>query len=231
MKKRPDLVVMLTNNDLTVPDALEVFESCRDLPVQDWGFKNVGPEEKYLKELGRAMKDAGKNVYFEVISYNEEAYMRAAKLAEECKVDFLTGTKYSPTLHEVLKKAGINYSPFVGKVGCVWKGRSGMLMGDYDELVAEAKDLLYVKKTYGLDVSAYRHIESPEKVIDSLTQALPEAHICIAGSVDTYEKTDKLFDAGVAKFTMGSALFKGHWVPGGSFRENLEHVLNYMESR
>ena len=30
----PELIVMLTNNDKTVIDAVEVFESCKDLPVQ-----------------------------------------------------------------------------------------------------------------------------------------------------------------------------------------------------
>lgn len=228
MKKKPDIIVMLTHKDVTVSDAKEIFEQCKDLPVQDWGFKNVGHDDEYLKELAKAMKDAGKNVYFEVISYNEEAYKKAAELAAECQVDFVTGTKYSPVLHEALKKSGIGYSPFVGKVGCVYNGRSGMMMGEYDELVAEAKDLIEVKGTTGLDVSAYRHIVSGETVIERLTAALPNAHICIAGSVDSFEKIDFLTKNGVTKFTMGSALFDKLFVPDGSFRANLERVLDYM---
>lgn len=231
MKKKPNIIVMLTHHDITVPDAYDVFETCKDLPVQDWGFKNVGHEEAELKHIAKAMKAAGKTVYFEVISYNEEAYKKAAELAAECHVDFVTGTKYSPVLHDMLKKAGIGYSPFVGKVGCVWNGRSGMMMGDYDDLVAEAKNLLEIKGTTGLDVSAYRHIESPERVIDSLTTAFPNAHICIAGSVDSYDKIDKLFQAGVTKFTMGSALFDKKFVSDADFRKNLEHILAYMDRK
>jgi hypothetical protein len=36
------LIVMLTQNDITVGNAQEVFESCKDLPINFWGFKNVG---------------------------------------------------------------------------------------------------------------------------------------------------------------------------------------------
>ncbi len=230
MKQKPELIAMLTHKDVTIADGYDVFNMCKDLPVQDWGFKNVGPEEDELKRIAKSMKQAGKTVYFEVISYNEEAYVKAAKLAAECEVDFVTGTKYSPVLHDLLKKANVGYSPFVGKVGCFYNGRSGMLMGEYADILAEAKDLIEVKGTTGIDVSAYRHIESPERVIDTLTAALPSANICIAGSVDTYEKIDKLFDAGVTKFTMGSALFDSLFVEGG-FYPNLVKVLEYLKTK
>ena len=40
---RPDIIIMLTHHDVTVPDAAEVFEQCKDLEqVKLWGFKNVG---------------------------------------------------------------------------------------------------------------------------------------------------------------------------------------------
>ena len=34
MKKKPDIIVMLTHKDVTVPDAKEIFEQCKDLPVK-----------------------------------------------------------------------------------------------------------------------------------------------------------------------------------------------------
>ena len=34
-----NLVVMLTYNDVTVKNAYEVFNTCKNLPVQHWGFK------------------------------------------------------------------------------------------------------------------------------------------------------------------------------------------------
>ena len=37
---KPELIVMLTNHDITVTNAAAVFEACKDLPTQHWGFKD-----------------------------------------------------------------------------------------------------------------------------------------------------------------------------------------------
>jgi len=62
----PELIVMLTNNDETVGDALDAFRSAMDLPVKAWGFKDVGLPPKEMGALVDAMKQAGKSVYLEV---------------------------------------------------------------------------------------------------------------------------------------------------------------------
>ena len=56
----PELIIMLTNNDITVSNAAEVFESCKDLPAKKWGFKDVGLPKEEMIALAKAMKDAGK---------------------------------------------------------------------------------------------------------------------------------------------------------------------------
>ncbi|MCA5960882.1 hypothetical protein LC724_11295 [Blautia sp. RD014234] len=38
------IIIMLTHNDKTVPNAIEIFEENKDLPIQYWGFKDVGME-------------------------------------------------------------------------------------------------------------------------------------------------------------------------------------------
>ena len=53
------IIIMLTHNDQTVKNALEVFDSCKDLPVDFWGFKDVGLEHDKMAELIKAMKAAG----------------------------------------------------------------------------------------------------------------------------------------------------------------------------
>lgn len=78
------LIVMLTHNDVTVPDAKEVFLANQDLPVTNWGFKDVGLEPAAMKELCSLMKQAGKTTFLEVVTYTEEECMRGAKLAVEC---------------------------------------------------------------------------------------------------------------------------------------------------
>ncbi len=47
---KPEIIIMLTNNDITVKNAEEVFESCKDLPAKKWGFKDVGlPKDEMIK--------------------------------------------------------------------------------------------------------------------------------------------------------------------------------------
>ena len=66
------LIVMLTHHDVTVSNAKEVFESCRDLPVVNWGFKDVGMPPAQMRELCQLMKQAGKTTFLEVVTYSEE---------------------------------------------------------------------------------------------------------------------------------------------------------------
>ena len=65
----PELIIMLTNHDITVSNAEEVFESCKDLPAKKWGFKDVGLPKEEMKKLAEKMKAAGKETYMEVVTY------------------------------------------------------------------------------------------------------------------------------------------------------------------
>ena len=76
---KPELIIMLTHNDVTVENAIEVFESCKDLPAQRWGFKDVGLNKEEMIQLNKAMKAAGKTTYLEVVTYTEEGCIEGAK--------------------------------------------------------------------------------------------------------------------------------------------------------
>ena len=80
MKNRPNLIVMLTENDVTVKNAYEIFQECKDISeVTHWGFKNVGLPKDEMKQLVKAMKEAGKTTFLEVVTYDENSCMEAAK--------------------------------------------------------------------------------------------------------------------------------------------------------
>ena len=54
---KPELIVMLTHHDKTVPDALELFERTKEYPIKHWGFKDVGlPPDKMQTEHAAATK-------------------------------------------------------------------------------------------------------------------------------------------------------------------------------
>ena len=48
---KPELIVMLTYNDKTVENALELFNEMKDTPVTLWGFKDVGLPPEDMKKV------------------------------------------------------------------------------------------------------------------------------------------------------------------------------------
>ncbi len=223
---RPDIIVMLTHHDVTVPDAAEVFEVCKDIEaVKLWGFKNVGLPKDQMKALTAAMKAAGKTTFLEVVTYDEASCLDGAQTAIDCGFDYLMGTLYYDSVAKLLKDNGMDYLPFVGKVS----GSPSILEGTNEEIIQNAKDLM-AKGVTGFDILAYRHVVDGEKLAYEFCAAVP-ARICIAGSINSFARIDTMFDIGPWTFTMGSALFEKKFLPEGSFRENLIAVAEYMAKK
>ncbi len=222
---RPEIIIMLTHHDVTVKNAAEIFEECKDLPVKYWGFKNVGLPKDEMKALAKAMKDAGKTTFLEVVTYDEASCLDGAQTAIDCGFDCLMGTLYYDSVAKLLKDNNMDYMPFVGKVS----GSPSILEGSNEEIIANAKELM-AKGITGFDILAYRHVIDGEKLAREFCAAV-DAKICIAGSISSYERIDTMFDIGPWTFTMGSALFDKKFVPNGSFYENLEAVANYMAKK
>ncbi len=224
MRNGPNLIVMLTHDDVTVHNALEIFESCKDLDVQHWGFKNVGLPVEQMKDLVAAMKAAGKTTYLEVVTYDEASCLKAAGLAAACGVDVLMGTRYYDSVQALLKQNHVTYSPFAGKVS----GSPSILEGSNEEIIADAKAMME-KGVDTFDVLAYRHVVDGEKLAYDFCSAV-KARVCIAGSISSYERIGVMFDIMPWAFTMGSALFGKRFVENGSFRDNLIAVVSYMRA-
>ena len=220
---KPELIIMLTCNDITVSNAGEVFESCKDLPAQHWGFKDVGLSKEEMIALNKKMKEAGKTTYLEVVTYTEEGCLQGAELAGECGFDHLTGTIYYPAVDEIIQKYGLQYHPFPGKVG----GSPVALSGTIEEIVADSERLIAAGAA-GVDLTAYRYTDGdPVELAKAVGDAVGMDKLTIAGSVGNTERMDVMKELGVHAYTMGSALFNSNFVEGGTFRENLEFVLDY----
>lgn len=225
MYYKPELIIMLTCNDITVSNASEIFEACKDLPVQHWGFKDIGLSKDEMVQLNNSMKAAGKTTYLEVVTYSEDGCVAGATLAGECGFDHLTGTVYYPAVDKVLQKYHIKYHPFVGKVS----GSPVALTGTIEEIVEDSKRLISVGAA-GVDLTAFRYVDGdPFALIKSVGNAIGMEKLTIAGSVGNVTRMDQLAALGCHAYTMGSALFNGNFVKNGTFRENLEYVLNYLK--
>ncbi|MDO4555378.1 MAG: hypothetical protein Q4B70_09565 [Lachnospiraceae bacterium] len=223
---QPEIIIMLTNNDITVSDAEKVFEDCKDLPAQKWGFKDVGLEKDKMTALAKKMKDAGKETYIEVVTYTEEGCLEGAKLAYECGFDYLTGTLPFDSVLAYAKEHNLKYYPFAGDVG----GSPVELKGSIASIVESAKKAIEGGAD-GVDLTAYRYADGdPIELIQAVQEAVGADKVCIAGSIGNPARMDKMKEIGVAEYTMGSALFNGNFVKDGTFRENLQYVLDYLKA-
>ena len=90
----PNLIVMLTYHDVTVSNAAEVFELCKDTRAQYWGIKEEGLPLEEMQALFRRMKDCGKITCLEVVAYTEAEGLRGAEIAAACGCDLLMGTVF-----------------------------------------------------------------------------------------------------------------------------------------
>ena len=201
MNNTPQLIVMLTYNDMTVENAYEVFESCKDTDAMFFGMKEepLPPEE--MKKLYARMKECGKTTALEVVAYTEEECLRGAELGVQCGCDILMGTIFSDKVNDYCKAHNLKYMPFVGKV----YDRPSVLDGTIDEMIEEAKSYI-AKGAYGIDLLGYRYVGDAAELNRRLVKGL-DAPVCIAGSVNSNERLDELKDAAPWAFTIGSAFF------------------------
>lgn len=218
------LIVMLTSNDVTVSNALELFEQAKDLPVEFWGFKDIGLDTRQMKQLIERMKAAGKTAFLEVVHYREDECLRAAELAVECGVDYLTGTIFYDSILEVLKGTAVKYFPFFGDIS----GHPVVLDGEIDDIVRHGRQL-QDKGVHGLDLVAYRYRQST-RVGDLLRACIAQINIPLisAGSIDGWSRLEETIRSGIWAFTIGSALFEKKFVPGASFGDQIMAVRSRL---
>jgi 2,4-dienoyl-CoA reductase-like NADH-dependent reductase (Old Yellow Enzyme family) len=220
---KPEFILMLTYNDSTVKDALEIFRECKDLSITHWGFKDVGLPPDEMKALVREMKSAGKTTYLEVVSLSEEEGLRGAKIAVESGFDVLMGTVYFDSIRDYLKDKPIKYYPFPGHV----HSHPSILEGTMDEIVSHARSL-ESKGVQGMDLLTYRYTGDAPTLLKEVVKA-SSVPIVSAGSIESYKRIAEVWRTGAWGFTIGSALFDKKFVADGSFKDNARAVSEWLE--
>jgi len=221
---KPELIVMLTHNDETVKDAIELFDTLKDMPVKYWGFKDVGLPKDQMAKLVNAMRAANKTTCLEVVSLSEEEGLAGAKLAAETGFDILMGTVFYDSINNFLKTTSVQYYPFIGHV----HGHPTILDGTIDEVVAQARQL-EAKGVAGIDLLTYRYTgDAPrllKKVVDAVT--IP---VVSAGSINSCEMISEVWRMGVWGFTIGGAFFKKDFVKAGTLKDNIAYVNSWLNN-
>jgi hypothetical protein len=218
-----DFIFMLTREDQTVLDCLEVLEEIQALGLRHIGFKDVGVDRKTLHALNRAIKDAGATSYMEVVSTSPETAVQSARTAAEIGIDRLLGGGNAEEILGAIAGRGIAYYPFPGRpVGHPTK------LGGGPELIAKDCRRFLEMGCAGVDLLAYRATEAdPIALVKAAREGLgPVRGLICAGSVDSPERIRALKQAGSDAFTIGSAAFDGSFSPRkGSLKSQIADIL------
>jgi DhnA family fructose-bisphosphate aldolase class Ia len=207
-------IFMLTHEDRTVEDALEVYRDVRRAGLRYVGFKDVGASLEQLRSVADAAHEDGLEVMLEVVSTSADDELRSVEAAAAIGVDWVLGGTHAESGAEVvIAGTGLRYCPFPGTV----VGHPSVLMGEIAEIaeIAEsARRLTAMEGVYGLDLLAYRHATADVPDLVRAVVAASSGHVIAAGSVATLAQIATLNEAGAWGFTIGGTVFEGR-LPGG----------------
>ena len=216
----PQLIVMLTYNDHTLENAVEIFEQCENSNAKIFGFKETGLPIEKMKALYSYMNKCGKTTVLEVVAYTEKECMEGAQLAAECGCSILMGTMFFDSVNEFCKANRLKYMPFIGKV----TDRPSVLEGTIDKMLDEANRCLE-KGVFGFDLLGYRYTGDAVELIEKFVSHL-DAPVCVAGSINSYERLDEVRNAGAWAFTIGGAFIENKF--DGTYEEQINKVCEYV---
>ena len=215
-----DFIFMLTRNDATVADALDIVEICRPLGLKHIGFKDIGVDYDVLTRLTAAIRALGAKVWMEVVATTVDDELRSLDVARSLGVDAVMGGVH---VEEGLKRlAGIEYLPFSGRP----YGHPTELGGFPGDVEAQCRDFM-AKGCAGSDLLAYRATEAdPLALIRSARDGLGGGRLVVAGSIDSRQRIGAVAAAGADAFTIGTAAIEGSYAPGaGSLAAQLAAIL------
>jgi hypothetical protein len=214
-------VLMLTRDDRTVPDCLEVYAHARDLDVRHVGIKDIGAPVETMRELVRRVRADGGTSYLEVVSLDHETALAAARTAVSIGVDRLLGGTDAPAMLAAVAGSGIAYHPFAGRPF----GHPTRLGGTADDVARDCRRFADLGVA-GVDLLAFRATEADPVALVRAARAATPGTLVVAGSVNSPERVRAAREAGADAVTVGSAALEGTFARGKpGLREQLREIL------
>ena len=217
-----DFIFMLTRNDQTVTDCLEVCELIHPLQLRHVGFKDIGVDFATLQALVKKIHNMGASSYMEVVSTSPQECLNSAKMAVTLGVQHLLGgTEVDATL-EIIHDTHIHYYPFPGAP----QGHPTQLGGSAAQVESQCRTFIE-KGCAGADLLAYRAIEDdPLRLVEAARRGLAGRRLIVAGNIDSAARMREIATRGADAFTIGSAIFNGAYSPiKGSILSQLADVV------
>src|SRR5215217_16242 len=214
-----EFIFMLTRDDVTLPDAREVYASVAGTGVRHVCCKYVGLPTEELSALMDDIRANGHKTWIEVVSETEEATLASARAAAEIRPDLLVGGTLIEPVREILAGTGVKFWPYVGRI----VGHPCLLRGSIEEIVADTERAAGLGVD-GINLLAYRYDGDVEALTRAVVGASDLPVIC-AGSVDSVERIRALEACGAWAFTIGTAALDGVLVENTPLSGQLEAAL------
>ncbi|HWA45137.1 MAG TPA: HisA/HisF-related TIM barrel protein [Hypericibacter adhaerens] len=216
-----DFIFMLTRDDQTIEDCVELYDTIRALPLKHVGFKDVGVAPEVLKRLHGKLKQDGRTTYMEVVSTSEESCLRSVRIGAELGVDCLLGGTQIDLILPLLKGSRTGYYPFPG----IPVGHPTKLGGSPQRVAADTKNAV-AKGCAGVDLLAYRATEADPLDLIRAARGATERPVIVAGSINSPQRIRDIAAAGADLFTIGTAALDGSFHPRqGLLTNQLKRIL------
>ncbi|MEU7581164.1 HisA/HisF-related TIM barrel protein [Streptomyces sp. NPDC041068] len=220
-----DFIFMLTRDDRTVTDCLDVLDAVRGLGITHIGFKDVGVDRETLTQLHDSLRELGVTTYLEVVSTDREQALASVRTAVELGVDWLMGGTWIEETLALLDGTPVRYLPFAGEP----LGHPTRLAGD-PARVADDCRRARAAGCAGVDLLAYRAVDAEPLALVRAARAATTGRLVVAGSITTTDQIRELAAAGADAFTIGSAVFDGSLRPRtGTLRSQLAAVVGVSD--
>jgi len=200
-----DFIFMLTRDDKTVDNGMEVLEMIEGIGIRHIGFKDLGVERETLFSLAHRIKDIGGTSYMEVVSTSLQSIRNSISTAVELGVDCVLGGTDIAFAGQVLNGSMAKYFPFAGTP----VGHPTKLEGHALDISADCRRFRQAGCA-GVDLLAYRATQDdPLELVKAARGALDGGRLIVAGGIDSPDRIRALADAGADAFTVGTAIFDG----------------------
>ena len=216
---------MLTHHDVTIPNALEVFDEVKDTGLKCIGCKDIGLDVEQYKKLFAGFRKYGMQSFLEVVTYSEQEHFRGLELASKIGADNLIGgmPRYTKKTMDHLKqsKTKLGFYPYIGKI----TEHPCILGGSVDQIIKDGQEA----EKYGINginLLLYRYTEDQKRLLEE-TKKL-KVPLIVAGNVVNFDQIKELKQHGIWAFTIGGAILEKRFVKDGSNREQILAVLKSL---
>jgi hypothetical protein len=216
-----EFIFMLTLNDATVSNALEVLTDVQDAGLRYIGFKDVGQPPEVLTEIAARSHDAGLEVMLEVVSTSVQDELRSVRAALDIGVDWVLGGTNPDEAGAILTGTDVRYCPFPGTI----VGHPSVLEGAPVQIAAHAGELTARPEVHGVDLLAYRHPDADPVALTRQVVQAASGPVIVAGSIIGADQIRAVAGAGAWGFTIGGAIFEEKLPGAPSIREQVAGVL------